>query len=143
MATASNKQALVFVENVTGQAWTAAPSHFGLWRTLTGTTASTDFYGGGSISGSPSIPGIGARVAFAVGGVRIRITGSGSSDTDLVEGEALGGIIDADLYVSLHSADPGTTGANEITRLAASRSTPRQKIDAGTTHANGWTVTTD
>ena len=134
MATASNKMAIVFVENVT-TAWTAAPTHFGIWDSATA-TAEVNFYGGGSISGSSATPTAGARVAFAVGGVRIRVTGG----TNEVQGEATDGIIDKDLYVSLHNGDPGTTGASEITRAAASQSTPRRVIKAGTTDANGWNV---
>ena len=140
MATASNKQALVFVENV-AQAWTAAPSHFALWNSATGTAAS-GYYGGGAISGSATTPGIGARVAFAVGGVSITVGGSGASDNNVIETEALNGIIDTALYVSLHSADPtaaaATAAGNEITRATASRNTARVMIASGST---GWDVT--
>ena len=134
MATASNKQALVFDDNVT-TAWTAAPTHFGIWDHATA-TGEVNFYGGGMIAGSSATPGVGARVAFAVGGVRIRVTGGTNESQD----EAVNGLIDKDLYVSLHSGDPGTTGASEITRLAASQNTARRIINSGTTHANGWTV---
>lgn len=129
MASATNTSSVEFSSGVTGN-W-QRPTHFGVWTHATGTTAS-QFIGRSALTGSPAAPVTGASVSFAAGALSLTI-----DETELTnEGakQALMGITDVALYISLHTGDPGTTGASEF--VSSSSPGYARKVVAST----GWTI---
>ena len=106
MATYDNAAIIQFP--MPSAAWTE-PTHFGLWDAMT----AGNFRGGDALSASVSAPAIGADVQFAAGALDIEIPDG--DFTTAAAGDAIEGFVGTALYVSLHSADPGDTGASELT----------------------------
>ena len=126
MATATNSGAIT---------WEAAPqtaidgnadaTHIGLWTALT----NGNFLGGEAIGTDLSALILGEKYSIAASGLTITVP---NTDYTSAGGQrVVGGMVSTIIYVSVHSADPGGTGANEITDLA------RVSIAAG---ATGWTI---
>lgn len=104
------------------------PTYAGLHKTISGTSAA-DFLGSTALSADVSAPAIGADVEFAAGTVTITVP----------EGEltpegakiAIQAIIAGTRYISLHTADPGNNGSNELSGGAYARVAIA---------SNGWTL---
>lgn len=109
------------------------PTHFGLWNHVSN-TASTNYLGSSALTGNPSAPESGAVVSFATNALVISISGGELADEGAKE--AINGIVDSSIYLSLHTADPGSTGANEFTS-SSSPSYGRAVITS-----SQWTVET-
>lgn len=114
MAIATNDNVVQYPEP-SPNAWPEV-DHVGLWTAATGGT----FLGGGDLTTAVT-PGAGDDVRFAVGDLDIVLTTAGIST--MGEIRALQGYVGStgSVYVSLHSGDPGETGANEINGNAYAR----------------------
>ena len=125
MATATNT---AIVQFPTPSANWTTPTHFGIFTAIT----SGNFLGGDQLTSVVVQPTIGANVSFAASALTVvipngELTNDGSNDA--LEDGLLGNSV----YVSLHSADPAQTGANELTGGAYARIVVA---------ATGWTHTT-
>ena len=90
--------------------YTAKPTHVGFWTALTGGT----WLGGDEITNVSSYetPVDTTTIEFPVQGLEIEVP-----DGELTSNGAIRctrGFVDGTIYISLHSADPGNTGANEL-----------------------------
>ncbi len=105
MASYSNTSAVTFP--VPSDDW-ADPTFVGIWTAATGGT----FLGRVGLSNDVDAPTDGATVSFAATMLVVEI----SNDDFTVAGaqQALNGYISGTRYISLHSADPGTDGSNEL-----------------------------
>ena len=122
MATAINNAVIAF--GAARAAGTA--SHIGIHLTSTGVVA---FLLGIPISGTAPSLSIGDEYDVAVGDLSI-VQGVGTGETEAMAQRGLRGRITGTLFGSLHTADPGLTGANEI--LLTSRATIAE---------SQWTIT--
>lgn len=89
-----------------------------------------DFLGGKAVSGNPAAIAIGQRFQLAAGEVDI-VVANGDFQAEMAEKMVRGAILGG-LYLSLHTGNPGTTGANEVNEAWYSR--------VNVTQAS-WTVT--
>ena len=112
MATARNTGVIQFPEP-TGT-WTQ-PTHYGIWTGATG----GDFIGGDQLTSTVPQPTTGSDVEFAASALGLTLT----EDEETAAGgrRSLNGYLVGTVYVSLHSAAPGTNGANEISGNAYAR----------------------
>ena len=113
MATATNTAIIQYAQPIGN--WTT-PTHYGFWTSATGGT----WLGGDALTSSVVQPTTGANVNFAATALTITVPDgefAAAGSRRAVEQ----GILGISVYVSLHSADPGTTGASEITGNAYAR----------------------
>ena len=123
MATATNTAGIQY-----GVATTAGTdvTHYGLFTAASGGT----FLLGDAITGNPSPIAIGERYQFAASALVLTLPEG--DFTPAAAARAIQGFVDeGTVYVSLHSGDPGGTGASELTDTWYSR----QSVVAA-----GWTV---
>ena len=115
MASLSNTSAVQY-PTPTGT-W-ARPTHFGLWLHATsGTTA--NFAGGGALSSTVVQPTAGTDVDFPAGRLTVTV---GEGDLSAAGAlRALNGLLGTQVWVSLHSRDPGSSGAGELSGNAYAR----------------------
>ena len=111
MATIDNDNTIQFP--TPSAAW-SQPTHFGLFVSASGSGAA-NFLGGDQLSATVSAPAIGADVQFAAGAFDITIPDATGDLTAAGAGKAADGVVSGGVWVSLHSADPGSTGTNELT----------------------------
>ena len=71
-----------------------------------------DFLGGKAVSGNPSAIAIGQRFQIAAGEIDV-VVANGDFQAVMAEKFVRGGILGG-LWVSLHTANPGNNGANEV-----------------------------
>ena len=105
MAEASNTAAIEFPPPTSD--WDD-PTHVGLFATSDGTV----FLGSSALTDDVDAPTTGAAVSFAANALEIEVP-----DGELASqgsNRAVNGIINGTVYVSLHSASPGSTGTNEL-----------------------------
>ena len=108
MAQAVNTAAVLFAAGNAGDDTT----HVGLWTALTGGT----FLGAQAITADTAALQAGERFRLPASAVVITFPEGDFRPAMAVRG--VNGIIAGTLYLSLHSADPGTTGANQIAGTA-------------------------
>ena len=84
------------------------PTHFGLW-------AGTNFLYGAPLDVNVSAPAVGGDVSFVANKIVVTITGTTIGYTDAGHERMLLGLVTPVVQVSLHTADPGATGDNELT----------------------------
>lgn len=96
--------------------------YWGLWSARDG----GNFLHGGPVQGDPDALDIGDRYRIPVNGITITVNASVAQRlSEAGAGELLEGLTAGTKYLSLHSADPGNTGANEFAGAAYAR----QQID--------------
>ena len=118
MANATNASAVTFSTPVNTD-----PTHFGYWTAATGGT----FLGGDSITTNVAA---GASFRFPAGDLDI-----GMTTGDLTEAgrrKALAGVVLGGVWVSLHTGNPGSTGASQVTGTPYARQNVVQ---------TSWTIT--
>ena len=100
--------------------WPTPTAEWGVPRRLGVFTASTGgTYLGGSQTGVGAAPEQNATVSAAIGAVQIEIPAGMLSDAGARE--AVNGIVDMTLHVSLHTDAAGTTSSNELSGDAYAR----------------------
>ena len=138
MARAINTDVIEFTSPTSD--WAVKPTYFGFYR---GAGQSADFVGGSPITNQAlnEIPEDDARIRFLAGTLVINITGALNNARevevlveDILEGTGgIGSTTNASVWVSLHSGDPGETGANE---LVAGSNPPYARV-----RVRNWTIT--
>ena len=111
MSKISNTNPVVF-------AATSGDAHsFGLWTQASGGT----FLRGVALTSDPAALGANERYRFNAGALEVTVTDNDALSRRMVRAAvgssgdgANGALTNGTVYVSLHSAAPGTTGANEL-----------------------------
>ena len=83
-------------------------TYIGVYESLSG----TDFLAGIQISNDPMALALGEVYYIAASGLAITQTAA-TNETEAMAQRALRGRLDGTLFYSIHTGDPGTTGANE------------------------------
>ena len=114
--TASNSAVVTFDGALQAMVDSVDMTHHGLWTAATNGT----FLGGTALSNDPDeISALGEVLSFAVGALDIGIDTGGDFNDAFNRRLLTSGI--GTLYLSLHSGDPGTTGADEETTTGFAR----------------------
>ena len=127
MASITNKNVLQFP---TPTANWLAPTHFGLWSSATSTDSGA-YLGSTPVTGTVSAPETDSVVQFAIDALTVTIPNGEFTDVSVTR--MFNGLVDIMVYVSLHSANPGSSGANELTGNAYTR----VSVSSGTSGWNG------
>ena len=122
MARARNTDVIEFTSPTSDWA-PVDPTYFGLWNHATN-TANSNFIGGVLLTSDNDAPEEDARIRFIALALSITVQGGlrGVRERDILKQQILGTsaggattITDANVWVSLHTGDPGNTGSNELT----------------------------
>ena len=107
MATATLSQIINFPDSVSGG---ETATHWGLWTELTG----GKFLCGGSLAASVGPLTTNQNFRFASGSIVVTQATSANLSATGATRILQNGLLAGTRYVSIHSEDPGNTGANEI-----------------------------
>ena len=127
MASITNKSVLQFP---TPTANWSAPTHFGLWSSAS-SSSSTAFLGSTPVTGTVSAPEADSVVQFAIDALTVTVPNG--EFTDVGVNKMINGLVESMVYVSLHSASPGSDGSNELSGSAYAR----VSVSSGTSGWNG------
>ena len=113
MAIIRNNTAITFVPWVGDTGTAPDATYWGAWSAATG----GDFLIGGVLTGNPDALSDMDRYEFAMDALTVELEASGNL-SEAGAKKCLRGLFDATVYLSLHSSNPGTDGANQITVIS-------------------------
>ena len=90
-------------------------TYYGVWDSDPDGGGSPKFLWGNSFSNNPAAAAEGDRWRIAAGGIVYTQNATASRESDETAKRKLEGLISGGLYVTFHSGNPGTNGANRIT----------------------------